>query len=332
MKKAKRILMLLVAMLSSTLLYAQTDITGTVVDETGEGVIGATVKEKGTSNGTVTDFDGNFKLKVAAGKTLVISYVGYESIEVSASNGMKVTMKENASELSEIVVTGYQVQRKADLTGAISVVSVEELQKQNENNPMKALQGRVPGMNIQADGNPAGAATVRIRGVGTLNDNDPLYIIDGVPTKSGMHELNGNDIESIQVLKDAASASIYGSRAANGVIIITTKKGKSGQVKVNLDASIAASMYAHRIEVLNAEQWGRAFWQANVNDGVNPNDNSLGYHFDWGYDMNGNPQLNRVTMQKYLDPIPNPQSPIPNPQSPIPIYNYSYFLINKNLI
>ena len=301
MKKAKRILMLLVAMLSSTLLYAQTDITGTVVDETGEGVIGATVKEKGTSNGTVTDFDGNFKLKVAAGKTLVISYVGYENIEVPAEKGMKVTMKENASELAEVVVTGYQVQRKADLTGAISVVSVEELQKQNENNPMKALQGRVPGMNIQADGNPAGAATVRIRGVGTLNDNDPLYIIDGVPTKSGMHELNGNDIESIQVLKDAASASIYGSRAANGVIIITTKKGKSGQVKVNLDASIAASMYAHRIEVLNAEEWGRAFWQANVNDGVNPNDNSLGYHFDWGYDMNGNPQLNRVTMQKYLD-------------------------------
>ena len=301
MKKAKRLLMLLVAMLSSALLYAQTDITGTVVDETGEGVIGATVKEKGTSNGTVTDFDGNFKLKVAAGKTLVFSYVGYENIEMAAANGMKVTMKENASELAEVVVTGYQVQRKADLTGAISVVSVEELQKQNENNPMKALQGRVPGMNITADGNPSGAATVRIRGVGTLNDNDPLYIIDGVPTKSGMHELNGNDIESIQVLKDAASASIYGSRAANGVIIITTKKGKSGQVKVNLDASIAASMYAHRMDVLNAEQWGRAFWQANVNDGVNPNDNSLGYHFDWAYDQNGNPQLNRVTMQKYLD-------------------------------
>jgi TonB-linked SusC/RagA family outer membrane protein len=156
-------------------------------------------------------------------------------------------------------------------------------------------------MNIQADGNLAGAATVRIRGIGTLNDNDPLYIIDGVPTKAGMHELNGNDIESIQVLKDAASASIYGSRAANGVIIITTKKGKDGKVKVNFDTSVAASFYAHKIETMNAQQWGRAFWQANVNDGINPNNNNLGYNFDWTYDKNGNPLLNGLTMNMFLD-------------------------------
>ena len=286
--------------LASTSLYAQ-EISGTVVDENGEGIIGATVKEKGTSNGAATDFDGNFKIKVAKGAMLVITYIGYQTQEVPAENGMKVVMKDDNQMLNEVVVTGYTTQRKADLTGAISTVSVDEMVKQNENNPMKALQGRVPGMNIMADGNPSGAATVRIRGVGTLNDNDPLYIIDGVPTKSGMHELNGNDIESIQVLKDAASASIYGSRAANGVIIITTKKGKSGQVKVNLDASIAASMYAHRMKVLNAEQWGRAFWQANVNDGVNPNNNTLGYRFDWGYDQAGVPQLYGVTMQKYMD-------------------------------
>ena len=286
--------------LASTSLYAQ-EISGTVVDENAEGIIGATVKEKGTSNGAATDFDGNFKIKVAKGAMLVITYIGYQTQEVPAENGMKVVMKDDNQMLNEVVVTGYTTQRKADLTGAISTVSVDEMVKQNENNPMKALQGRVPGMNIMADGNPSGAATVRIRGVGTLNDNDPLYIIDGVPTKSGMHELNGNDIESIQVLKDAASASIYGSRAANGVIIITTKKGKSGQVKVNLDASIAASMYAHRMKVLNAEQWGRAFWQANVNDGVNPNNNTLGYRFDWGYDQAGVPQLYGVTMQKYMD-------------------------------
>ena len=286
--------------LASTSLYAQ-EISGTVVDENGEGIIGATVKEKGTSNGAATDFDGNFKIKVAKGAMLVITYIGYQTQEVPAENGMKVVMKDDNQMLNEVVVTGYTTQRKADLTGAISTVSVDEMVKQNENNPMKALQGRVPGMNIMADGNPSGAATVRIRGVGTLNDNDPLYIIDGVPTKSGMHELNGNDIESIQVLNDAASASIYGSRAANGVIIITTKKGKSGQVKVNLDASIAASMYAHRMKVLNAEQWGRAFWQANVNDGVNPNNNTLGYRFDWGYDQAGVPQLYGVTMQKYMD-------------------------------
>ena len=235
MKQAKRFLLSVLTLLLCTIMYAQQEITGTVTDAMGP-VIGATVMEKGTTNGTVTDFDGNFKLKVEAGRTLVFSYIGYLTTEAPAKDGMTVTMQEDALSLNEVVVTGYTTQRKADLTGAVSVVSVSELQKQNENNPMKALQGRVPGMNISADGNLAGAATVRIRGIGTLNDNDPLYIIDGVPTKAGMHELNGNDIESIQVLKDAASASIYGSRAANGVIIITTKKGKDGKVKVNFDA------------------------------------------------------------------------------------------------
>ena len=301
MEKAKRIFLSLVLMFAATIMYAQTEITGTVIDDLGEGVIGATVMEKGTSNGAVTDFEGNFRLKVAAGKTLVVSYIGYQTQEVSAAQGMKVTLVPDAQTLNEVVVTGYQVQRKADLTGAISVVSVEELQKQNENNPMKALQGRVPGMNISADGAPSGAATIRIRGNGTLNDNDPLYIIDGVPTKAGMHELNAGDIESIQVLKDAASASIYGSRAANGVIIITTKKGKDGKVRVDFDGSIAASMYAHRMKVLNAEQWGQAFWQARVNDHLDPNNNNLGYHFDWSYDAQGQPRLNGVTMSKYLD-------------------------------
>ncbi|MBQ7512281.1 MAG: TonB-dependent receptor [Prevotella sp.] len=282
------------------MMYAQ-EISGTVVDPTGEAVIGATVMEKGTSNGTITDFDGNFKLKVEAGKTLVITYLGFEDTELPAADWMKVTLKENSKELAEVVVTGYTTQRKADLTGAVSVVSVSELAKQNENNPIKAMQGRIPGMNISADGNPSGAATVRIRGIGTLNDNDPLYIIDGVPTKAGMHELNGNDIESIQVLKDAASASIYGSRAANGVIIITTKKGKEGKVKVNFDASVAASFYTHKIETMNASEWGRAFWQASVNDGINPNNNNLGYNFDWGYDKSGHPVLNKLTMNMFLD-------------------------------
>ena len=185
MKQLKRALLSFSLLLSSTLLYAQAEISGTVVDPTGETVIGATVMEKGTSNGTVTDFDGNFKLKVEAGKTLVISYIGFLTQEVAAADGMTVTLQDDALALEEVVVTGYTTQRKADLTGAVSVVSVNELAKQNENNPMKALQGRVPGMNIQADGNLAGAATVRIRGIGTLNDNDPLYIIDGVPTKAG---------------------------------------------------------------------------------------------------------------------------------------------------
>lgn len=291
----------LLAMVSTIMCAQKIEVSGTVVDPNGETIIGASIMEKGTSNGTITDFDGNFKLTTASGAKIVVSYIGFMTQELNAEPTMKIVLKEDAQSLQEVVVTGYTTQRKADLTGAVSVVSVDELQKQNENNPIKALQGRVPGMNISADGTPSGAATVRIRGIGTLNNNDPLYIIDGVPTKSGMHELNGNDIESIQVLKDAASASIYGSRAANGVIIITTKKGKDGKVKVDFDASIAASFYANKLEVLNAEQWGQAFWQANVNDGLNPNNNNLGYHFDWGYDAQGNPQLYNVTMQKYLD-------------------------------
>ena len=289
-------------MFASTIVLAQTEITGTVLDPDGEPIIGATVMEKGTSNGTVTDFDGNFKLKVAAGKMLTFSYIGFEKQELPAKAGMKITLRDNAKELAEVVVTGYTTQRKADLTGAVSVVSVGELAKQNENNPMKALQGRVPGVNITANGNLAGSATIRIRGEGTLNAGlDPLYIIDGVPSTAGMHELNGNDIESIQVLKDAASASIYGSRAANGVIIVTTKKGKDGKVKVNFDTSVAASLYTNKIETMNAEQWGRAFWQASVNDGMNPNNNALGYKYDWSYDQSGTPVLNGLSMGMYLD-------------------------------
>lgn len=227
--------------------------------------------------------------------------MGYKTQVVKAAKGLRIVLEEDAKLLNEVVVTGYTTQRKADLTGAISVVSVDEIAKQNENNPIKALQGRVPGMNITADGSPSGTATVRIRGIGTLNNNDPLYIVDGVPTKAGMHELNGNDIESIQVLKDAASASIYGSRAANGVIIITTKKGKEGKVKVDFDGSISVSSYVNRMKVLNAKEFGQVMWRAYMNDGMDPNTNGLGYNYDWSYNEQGNPVLNGISMKKYLD-------------------------------
>ena len=279
----------------------QVNVSGVIKDATGETVIGASVMVKGTKTGTVTDFDGRFHVECTPGATLVISYIGYQTQEVKAADGMNVVLQEAANDLNEVVVTGYTTQRKADLTGAISVVSVDDIAKQNENNPIKALQGRVPGMNISADGSPSGTATVRIRGIGTLNNNDPLYIVDGVPTKAGMHELNGNDIESIQVLKDAASASIYGSRAANGVIIITTKKGKEGKIKVDFDGSIAVSAYAHKMKVLNAKEYGQVMWQAYVNDGMDPNTNGLGYRYDWGYNAQGTPVLNGISMKKYLD-------------------------------
>ena len=279
----------------------QVNVSGVIKDATGETVIGASVMVKGTKTGTVTDIDGRFHVECTPGATLVISYIGYQTQEVKAADGMNVVLQEAANDLNEVVVTGYTTQRKADLTGAISVVSVDDIAKQNENNPIKALQGRVPGMNISADGSPSGTATVRIRGIGTLNNNDPLYIVDGIPTKAGMHELNGNDIESIQVLKDAASASIYGSRAANGVIIITTKKGKDGKIKVDFDGSIAVSTYAHKMKVLNAKEYGQVMWQAYVNDGMDPNTNGLGYRYDWGYNAQGTPVLNGISMKKYLD-------------------------------
>lgn len=292
----------LMLLFSVSYVNAQIKATGTIIEKsTGEPVIGASILEEGTTNGTVTDFDGNFELNVASGATLNISYIGFKSQSLPAAEGMKIELLEDSETLEEVVVTGYTTQRKADLTGAVSAVSAKDLEKQQENNPMKALQGKIPGMNISADGSPSGAAVVRIRGVGTLNDNDPLYIIDGVPTKSGMHELNPNDIESIQVLKDAASASIYGSRAANGVIIITTKRGAEGKIRVDLDASVAVQSYTNRMKVLNARQFGQVMWQALVNDNRNPNDNALGYHYDWGYNAQGNPVLYNIMMNKYLD-------------------------------
>ena len=300
-RQSKTLLFLLLALFVGLPLAAQDfEASGNVTDATlGEPVMGAAVRETGTDNGCVTDLDGNFRLTVKPGATLTISYIGMVSQILKAGPNMKVVLQEDNKVMEEMVVVGYSTQRKVDVTGAISSVNMDDIAKQNENNVMKAIQGRVPGMNITADGNPSGSATVRIRGIGTLNNNDPLYIIDGVPTKGGMHELNGTDIESIQVLKDAASASIYGSRAANGVIIITTKKGKD--LKIDLDASVSASFNMNKLGVLNAKQYGECLWQAYVNSGADPNTNALGYRYNWGYDASGYPVLNGVTMNKYLD-------------------------------
>ncbi|MDR1973663.1 MAG: TonB-dependent receptor plug domain-containing protein [Bacteroidales bacterium] len=203
--------------------------------------------------------------------------------------------------LDEVVVTGYTTQKKADLTGAVSVVTVSDMMKSAENNPVKALQGRVAGLNISADGNPSGAATIRIRGIGTLNNNDPLFIIDGVATKSGMHELNSNDIESIQVLKDASSASIYGSRAANGVIIITTKQGQKGKIRVDFDNFVTVNYYGKTIDMMNTKQYGEALWKGNINAGLDPNMNDLGYVFNYGYNDRGVAELYGMSVPQFID-------------------------------
>ncbi|MCF0182069.1 MAG: TonB-dependent receptor [Muribaculaceae bacterium] len=298
---AKRFFLIIAALMLAVCAHAQNVVaSGTVIDPDGEPVIGASVVEAGTTNGTTTDFDGMFTLEVKKGASITISYIGCKPLTIVAAQNMDIKLESDSEVLQELVVTGYMTEKKSDLTGAVSVVSVGDLKKTGENNPVKAMQGRVPGMNISADGSPSGAASVRIRGIGTFNDNDPLYIIDGVPSKSGMHELNGNDIESIQVLKDAASASIYGSRAANGVIVITTKRGKTDKVKIDFDASVSASFYQSKTKVLNTKQYGQAMWQAYVNDGEDPNTNALGYRFDWGY-QNGIPTLYGMTLGKYLD-------------------------------
>ena len=287
MKQLKRLLLSLLLMTTCAASFAQkVEASGTIIDATGEGVIGATVMEKGTTNGTVTDFDGNFKMQVNEGATLVISYIGFKTEELPAATGMQVTMQDNAKELAEVVVTGYQTQRKADLTGSVAVVKTDELKSSSDTDPMRALQGKVPGMTITSNGSPVGAGTVRIRGIGSFNSSqDPLFIIDGVPTTTNLNTLNMNDIESMQVLKDAASASIYGSRAANGVIIITTRQGKKGdKLKVDFSANLTAQFYNNqsKMKLMNSSEYAIAMAQAAMNDGLDP----VAYASNYGLNLN----------------------------------------------
>ena len=260
--------------------------SGVVTDPTGETVIGASVMVKGTKDGAVTDLDGNFQIDADPGATLVISYIGYKTQEVKAASGMKIMLQEDANDLQEVVVTGYTTQKKADLTGSVAVVSTKNLKTTSDTDPMRALQGRVPGMTVTTDGSPIGTGTVRIRGIGSFNSSqDPLYIIDGVPTNMALNSLNTNDIESMQVLKDAASASIYGSRASNGVIIITTKKGKKGdKIAIDFSANVTAQFYTNqsKMKLMNSAQYATAMAQAALNDGIDP----VAYAANYGINLN----------------------------------------------
>lgn len=260
-------------------------VSGTVKDATGEPIIGASVVQKGTSNGTVTDLDGHFSFKASQNSPLVISYLGYDTQEVKAGSNLVVELKENSKELNEVVVTGYTTQRKADLTGSVAVVSTKDLKTSPDPDPMRALQGKVPGMTITTNGSPIGTGTVRIRGIGSFNSSqDPLFIVDGVPTNMALNSLNMNDIESMQVLKDASSASIYGSRASNGVIIITTKKGKKGdKVAVDFSTNLTAQFYTNqsKMKLLDANGYITAMAQAALNDGIDP----VAYASNYGIDL-----------------------------------------------
>lgn len=291
--------------LSAALMAQTKTISGVVkASDNGEQLIGVTVVVKGTTTGTITNIDGKYTIKTDAGSTLVFSMVGMKSVEakVGEKSVINVVLSTDVKTLEQVVVTGYSSQKKADLTGAVTVVDIDDLKKATANNPIQALQGRAPGVNITTDGSPSGSGiSVRIRGIGTLNNNDPMYVVDGVPTKQGMHELNPNDIESIQVLKDASAASIYGSRAANGVIIITTKKAKEGQLKVNASARTSFSWYGNKMDMLDTEGYGRAMWQAYVNSSKDPNSNNVLYQYDWAKNASGVAVLNKITLPDYLD-------------------------------
>ncbi|WP_303312723.1 TonB-dependent receptor [Hymenobacter sp. BT730] len=280
---------------------ADTPVSGRVTDEKGAGLPGVTVVVKGTTVGTSTGPDGEFTINAPENGTLVFSFIGYKTQEVAVAGKTSVTLSltPNVTALNEVVVTGYQVQKKADLTGAVAVVKIDEVRDLPSSNPVRNLQGRVPGVNITTDGSPNGNAQVRIRGFGTLGNNDPLYVIDGIPTKEGIGQINQNDIESIQVLKDASAASIYGSRAGNGVIIITTKKAKKGVSRVDFSTFLTMQKPGKHIDMLNTQDYGRVYWQASVNDGITPN--SPFYTFQSSTDANGRPVLDGVTVPEFLD-------------------------------
>lgn len=268
------------ALLSPKLLAQSGDrtVTGAVRDEKNTGVPGVNIVIKGSTKGTSTDDDGNYRLLVPEpGATLQFSYIGYVTQEVTVGSQtiINVQLKEEAQSLSEVVVVGYGIQKKSDLTGAISTISAKEISRLPVVGVDQALQGKSPGVRVtQNTGAPGEAVAVRIRGVGSLNDNNPLYIVDGIPTKDAFSILTPNDIESISILKDASSAAIYGSRAANGVVLITTKKGVSGSPRVNFSAYTGIQQHGRLIPMANTNDYVRIYNEAANNDNAeldNPN-------------------------------------------------------------
>ena len=255
--KGMMLLVLFIALLSPMSVWAQSiQLTGTVTDASNEPIIGASVVEKGTTNGVITDFEGNFTMNVSAKATIVISYVGFQTQEIALNgrNQIKTILKEDTEVLDEVVVVGYGTMKKSDMTGAISSVDIEELTKRTTTNPAEALQGKIAGVNIMKSGGNAGAGVqIKIRGVKSFGDNQPLYIIDGFP--GDIENVNPQDIQSMEILKDGAAAAIYGSVAANGVILITTKNGKKGDTKIDFSTYLSTTNVAKKLELLNAEEY-----------------------------------------------------------------------------
>lgn len=254
--------------------YAQQQITGTVKDATGAPLPGVNVLIKGTTNGTTTDADGNFAISAKASEILTLSFIGYitEEIVIDNQTAISVTMTEDMTTLSEVVVVGYGTQKKKLITGANVQVAGETLQKQNQLNPLQALQGQAPGVSIMStSGQPGSTMRVVIRGLGTVGNSGPLYVIDGVPG-GDISVLNPNDIKSIDVLKDAASAAIYGAQAANGVVLVTTKTGVLGKTQVTFDAYTGIQNVNRKADLLNAREYKTIMNEQALNSGSAPID------------------------------------------------------------
>lgn len=300
-------------------LMAQGSITGTVTSaDDGMPLPGASVVVVGTTDGTTTDFDGVYTLDdVPADATLSFSYIGFLKTEtaVDGQSTIDIALTADAQQLDEVVLTGYATERRVDLTGAVTVVDVAPIEGQSlsSGSPIQALQGRVPGLFVEKSGNPNGAnSRILIRGVTTLGDNSPLFVIDGVPTlrQEVFSSINPSTIESVQVLKDASASSLYGARAGNGVVIVSTKNrakaadGEKFSVSINSNLSVLSEKN-QRYDVLNAQQRGEALWRASINDGADPA-SGFGeiYNFDWNNDFD-NPVLNSVTAQPFVGGDPN---------------------------
>jgi TonB-dependent starch-binding outer membrane protein SusC len=231
--------------------YQDIEINGTVTDNVGNSLPGVSILLEGTGTGVTTDIDGNFTITAPSDGVLIFSYIGYQTLELSIDGRttLDVVMQSSIADLDELVVTGYAAQRRADITGSVASVNTESLARQTSVSALQRLDGRVSGVTVESGGTPGGRSTVRIRGVSSFQNNEPLYIVDGVPVEdSFMNFLNPNDIEEMQVLKDASASSIYGARASNGVVIIQTKRGQEGRPQVSLDISVGRSTPAHRLD------------------------------------------------------------------------------------
>ena len=273
--------------LSCASAFAQ-QVKGTVKDSAGEPVIGAAVVVEGTTTGTTVDLDGNFVFNTAvpSDAVLVVTSIGYKTAKVPVGGGyVEVILQEDTEMLDEVVMIGYGVQKKAVVSAAISTVGTEMLDKVAAVRVDDALKGLTPGVNVTSnDGQPGSGSSIRIRGIGTINDSNPLYVVDGMPVDNGIDYLSPGDIERIDILKDAASCAVYGTRGANGVILVTTKKGSKDRVSVNYDFSYGLSSPWRKSDVLNATEYAVMMNEAEINDGRTPiyaDPYSFGEGTDW---------------------------------------------------